>query len=230
MRALVVEHDPLSTPERVGDHLLTRGISLEPFVVVEDMENPAVSTEFPTTGDHDLVVLMGAPWSVYEERCQGWVRPELEFIRSTVASGTPILGVCFGAQALSAAMGGAVQQSAVAEYGWGVIESSSPWIPSGPWFQFHHDSFTLPHGAVELGRNDSGIQAYRLGRGLAVQFHPEMTADLLASWCEAGGDRELIEAGLDPNDVIEETKLKSEESQPALERMLDWFLDEIAPS
>ncbi|MGA7097019.1 MAG: gamma-glutamyl-gamma-aminobutyrate hydrolase family protein [Acidimicrobiia bacterium] len=230
MQALVVEHDPLSTPERVGDHLLTRGISLDPFVVVEDMENPAVSAEFPEAGRHDLVVLMGAPWSIYEKRCQGWVQPELEFIRSTVDSGTPILGICFGAQALSAAMGGTVEQSAVAEYGWGPVYSSSTWIPSGPWFQFHHDSFTLPPGAVELARNDAGIQAYRLGRGLGVQFHPEMTADLLASWCEAGGDRELIEAGLDPNQVIEETKLRSEESQPALGRMLDWFLDEIAPS
>jgi hypothetical protein len=28
--------------------------------------------------------------------------------------------------------------------------------------------------------------------------------------------------------VIEETKLRSEESQPALERMLDWYLEEIA--
>lgn len=196
--------------------------------MVEDMDNPAVTATFPEPAAHDLVVLMGAPWSVYEERCQGWVQPELAYIRDSLEANVPILGICFGAQAMSAAMGGTVRESTIPEYGWGVIDSTVPQISPGPWFQFHHDSFTLPVGAVELATNISGAQAYQLGRSLAVQFHPEMTADLLASWCEAGGEQELIDAGRDPNQVIEETKLRSEESQPALERMLDWYLEEIA--
>lgn len=199
----------------------------EPFVVVEDIDNPEVTATFPENGRHDLVVLMGAPWSVYDPKIRGWVGPELDFIRSQVAVGVPVLGICFGAQAMSTAFGGKVTQSSWPEYGWGTIQSSVDEIANGPWFQYHHDEFTLPDGAIELARNESGIQAFSAGRSLAVQFHPEMTAGLIASWCEVGGDHELIAAGVDPDQLIEESHRQAEESQPALERMLDWWLDEI---
>ena len=105
VRTLVVEHDPLSTPERVGAHLEKRGATLVPFVVVEDIRDPAVTATFPDD-PYDLVVLMGSPWSVYEDRVQGWLGPELDFIRSRLGAGVPMLGICFGAQAMSAALGG----------------------------------------------------------------------------------------------------------------------------
>jgi GMP synthase-like glutamine amidotransferase len=228
MRALVIEHDPLSTPDRVGEHLERRGARLEPFVVVEDIDHPEVNVEFPENGQHDLVVLMGSPWSVYEDRLQGWVGPELDFIRRQASFGVPILGICFGAQAMSAAMGGRVTRATRPEYGWVSIDSTVEEISGGPWFQYHHDEFTLPPGAIELARNASGLQAFRSGRNLAVQFHPEMTAGLIASWCEVDGGEEMVDVGIDPDVVIEESRLLEKTTQPSLERMLDWFLDEIA--
>lgn len=228
MRTLVVEHDPLSTPERVGAHLEKRGAKLESFVVVQDIADPAVTATFPDD-PYDLVVLMGSPWSVYEERVQGWVRPELDFVRSRLAAGVPMLGICFGAQTMSAALGGKVSHAARPEYGWTEVGSATEHIADGPWFQFHHDEFTVPPGGVELARNESGVQSFLTGRGLAVQFHPEMSADLLASWCRVeGGAEELVEAGRDPDDLIEESRLREIESQPGLERLLDWFVDEVA--
>lgn len=228
MRTLVVEHDPLSTPERVGAHLEKRGAILEPFVVVEDIHDPEVTATFPDE-TYELVVLMGSPWSVYEDRVQGWLGPELELIRKSLVTGVPMLGICFGAQAMSAALGGSVSHAVRPEYGWTRVRSNTEHIAEGPWFQFHHDELTVPPGAVELARNESGVQSFRFGRGLAVQFHPEMTGDLLASWCRVeGGAEELIDAGLDPDELIEESRLREIESQPGLERMLDWFLDEVA--
>jgi GMP synthase-like glutamine amidotransferase len=228
VRTLVVEHDPLSTPERVGEHLERRGARLEPFVVVEDIADPSVGNPFPNDG-YDLVVLMGSPWSIYEDRVQGWVQPELSFVRERIESGKPLLGICFGAQAMSAALGGSVGHAERPEYGWTSISSSIDVIASGPWFQFHHDEFTLPPDAIELARNDSGVQAFRTGRAFGTQFHPEMSGELLASWCEIpDGAKELVEAGHDPDRMIEESRLKAIESQPALERLLDWFLEEVA--
>lgn len=224
VKALIIEHDGLSRPERVGWHLEKRGFELEPFVVVEDLAMPNVTATFPD--DHyDLVVIMGAPWSVYEDRIQSWVAPELDLIRRHVDLGTPILGICFGAQAFSAAMGGYVARSARPEYGWHTISSSTPSISEGPWFQFHHDEFTLPPGAIPHAKNGAGVQVFEFGPSLCVQFHPEITADTLASWCAAGGDRDLIEHGVDPEALIEETRRQVPRSQPALETMIDWWLD-----
>jgi hypothetical protein len=55
-----------------------------------------------------------------------------------------------------------------------------------------------------------------------------MTAGLIASWREVDGAAEMVDAGIDPDLVIEESRLLEQTTQPALERMLDWFLDEIA--
>jgi GMP synthase-like glutamine amidotransferase len=230
VRTLVVEHDPLSTPERVGAHLEKRGATLVPFVVVEDIRDPAVTATFPDD-PYDLVVLMGSPWSVYEDRLEGWLAPELDFIRSRLRAGVPMLGICFGAQAMSAALGGSVSHAARPEYGWTDVGSVTEQMANGPWFQFHHDEFTVPEGATELARNASGVQSFRSGRGLAVQFHPEMSGDLLASWCRVeGGAEELVDAGQDPDRLIEESRYREVESQPGLERLLDWFLDDVAGS
>jgi len=227
VRALVICHDRLSTPERVGDHLESRGVSLVPLVVVEDIDDPEVTVGFRESEGHDLIVVMGAPWSAYDPRLQGWVGPEVEFVRHHLDRGTPILGICFGAQIMSTSLGGTVSPAARPEYGWGTIEPDDPAIAPGPWFQYHGDQFTLPEGAVRLAQNDSGIQAFSFGRSLAVQFHPEVTPALLESWFSVGGDRKLIESGIDPDGLIEETAVLARESQPALERMVDWWLEDL---
>ena len=38
----------------------------------------------------------------------------------------------------------------------------------------------------------------------------------------------MVEAGLEIDQVVEESRALEVETQPALESMLDWFLDEIA--
>jgi GMP synthase-like glutamine amidotransferase len=225
VRALIIEHDRLSTPERVGEHLESRGIDLEPFVVVDDIADPEVTVAFPDRDGYDLVVVMGAPWSAYDPRLRGWVSPEVEFLRHHLDRGTPTLGICFGAQITSICLGGSVSPASRPEYGWGTIESDEPAIASGPWFQYHGDEFTLPAGATPLAHNESGLQAFSFGRSLAVQFHPEVTAPLLESWCAVGGDRKLIESGVDPDELIEETSRLAEVTQVAMERMLDWWLE-----
>jgi GMP synthase-like glutamine amidotransferase len=126
---------------------------------------------------------------------------------------------------MSTSLGGTVSRSSRPEYGWTEIESDEPAIAAGPWFQYHADEFTLPAGAAPLARNASGLQAFSHGRSLAVQFHPEVTPALIESWNEAGGDRKLTEVGIDPVALVEEVDRLAHVTQPALERMLDWWLD-----
>ena len=107
----------------------------------------------------------------------------IEWLRTADAVALPVLGICFGAQALAAALGGCVLRNAQPEVGWVTVESNdAEHVPSGPWLAWHEDGFTLPPLAYELARNAFGVQAFCHCRHLAVQFHPEVTPAIVDAW------------------------------------------------
>jgi GMP synthase (glutamine-hydrolysing) len=119
-------------------------------------------------------ILSGGPRSVYEEGA-----PYIQkFIFKT---GLPILGICYGMQALTYALGGQVDASAQREYGPAEIE---PTIPdtmldaiSKVWMS-HGDRITkLPAGFIALARTGNSPLA-AMGdmqrKYFGVQFHPEV--------------------------------------------------------
>ncbi len=232
MRALIVAHDHVSPPGDLGERLRERGYEVEEHVVVpvEHHARPGVPARFPAFADHDVVVLMGAPWSVYdEERVGSWVAPELDEIRSARESGTPVLGICFGGQLLAAAHGGAVVLAERPEVGWWDVESRrDEVVPSGPWFQWHLDRWDLPPGAEELASNAQASQAFTLGRHLAVQFHPELTGAMLRGWIDNGGGALLRARGIDVPRLVAETEAVAVRSRGRVRALVDGFLDHVA--
>ena len=46
-----------------------------------------------------------------------------------------------------------------------------------------------PPGAREIARTKDAIQAFRYGRHLGVQFHPESTVDIVAGWARKDAER-----------------------------------------
>jgi len=111
-----------------------------------------------------------------------WVPGEVEALRRAVAHDVPVLGLCFGGQALALALGGSVHRSPAPEIGWVAVASTDPEIPSGPYGQFHYESFSVPPGAHEVARSPGGPAAFRQGPHLGVQFHPEVTHAQLSEW------------------------------------------------
>ena len=119
-------------------------------------------------------ILSGGPRSVYEENA-----PYIQdFIFQT---GLPILGICYGMQALTHALGGQVDPSAQREYGHAEIEPllSAPLLfnLSKVWMS-HGDRITrLPEGFRALARSGSSPFA-AMGdldrKYFGVQFHPEV--------------------------------------------------------
>jgi len=119
-------------------------------------------------------ILSGGPKSVYEEGA-----PYIQdFIFKT---GLPILGICYGMQALTHALGGQVDPSASREYGQAEIEPllSTPLLSniSLVWMS-HGDRITrLPAGFIPLARSGSSPYA-AMGdmqrKYFGVQFHPEV--------------------------------------------------------
>lgn len=227
MQALVIQPDEEELPGLVGAALRQRGFSLDTYVIQPDLHRPEGSTDFPPLGSHDLIVITGSPWSVYDEPIAAWVEPLLDHLRDAVARDVPLLGICFGAQAMSAALGGVVTKGVASEFGWYSIDSNEPAL-CGPWFEFHQDVFTVPEGATELGRTEMGPQAFSVGRSLAVQFHPEIDSEQLLRWYESGEEGRLQHAGFDTVAALEQTRHLESDARHRVGLLVDWFLTGVA--
>jgi len=119
-------------------------------------------------------ILSGGPKSVYEEGA-----PYIQ--KYIFDSGLPILGICYGMQALTHALGGQVDSSAQREYGPAEIQPLIPGtmldVLSQVWMS-HGDRITkMPPGFVALAKSGNSPFA-AIGdfqrKYFGVQFHPEV--------------------------------------------------------
>ncbi|MEX2161128.1 MAG: glutamine-hydrolyzing GMP synthase [Anaerolineales bacterium] len=122
----------------------------------------------------DGFVLSGGPASVYEPGA-----PQLaEYV---LRSGKPILGICYGMQALTHALGGKVAASTRREFGSAKIHSlvSNPLLNGGqPVWMSHGDRIVQPPaGFVPIASSDNAPVAAMADldkKRFGVQFHPEV--------------------------------------------------------
>jgi len=137
------------------------------------------------------LVLMGGNMSVHDPL--PWIAEELELVRRAHRAGVPVLGICFGAQLLSRALGGAVRPNPQGmEVGWHGLRRVSGcrgdgWLEGLPapgiGFHWHRESFTPPPGSTALLENACpSTQAFALGGHLGLQFHLEMTEQMVHAW------------------------------------------------
>jgi len=228
MRALHVHHDANSRPGLVAEVLADRGIDAVAHQVCAT-SGPQGSPRFPDPAGFDLVVLYGSSWSVDDDRVAHWVRPELDFVRTADAVGVPVLGLCFGGQLLSSALGGTVGRTAHSEIGWMTVDpvpapGPGPVIEPGPWLQWHFDAFTVPPGATELARSAAGPQAFRLRRNLGLQFHPEADRAVLEAWI-VDDQADLEAAGLPAEVILADADRFRPEARARADRIVAGVLD-----
>jgi GMP synthase-like glutamine amidotransferase len=128
-----------------------------------------------------------------------WVAAEIDLLREAIEAEIPVLGVCFGGQALSIALGGAVTPAAKPQIGWFELAERVGEVPPGPWFHWHYEQLSVPPGGEPLAHSEAGPAAFRHGRHLGLQFHPEVTLEVIASW--ARSEAELEKLGVDPQEL-----------------------------
>lgn len=222
MRALVIGHDHVAGIEHLGDELAGRGFELSWWQVVPEhrFADPDVAVEFPDVTGWDLVVTLGAPWP--RELIAGWAEREVAFLADLRSEGAAVLGICFGAQLLAESLGAPTVALPAPRIGWRPVASWSSAVAAGPWFQWHADQLTAPVGAEVLASSLDGVEAFRSGRCVGVQFHPEMTPRLLERWLSLPGGPP---AGLD----LDELRAQTIRHTPRAVRATRQLLDLVAP-
>ncbi|GAA4517571.1 MULTISPECIES: type 1 glutamine amidotransferase [Nonomuraea] len=162
-----------------------------------DVVRPYLGEEIPERAADGLIVLGGEAAAWEDERCP-WQPATRALLRRAVEDGTPTLAVCLGAQLLTMACGGTVERGGDGLEAGACEVVALPAAAADPLLagvgravavQYHRDAMTrLPDGAVPLMTGDRyPNQAYRLGEAWAVQFHPEATPDIFASWTAGTG-------------------------------------------
>jgi GMP synthase-like glutamine amidotransferase len=196
VRILVLEHESDAPACLLDDWAQSRGHELD-VVAVPELQR------WPMVAGLDAIVALGSDRSVHASP-NPWIAREIEFLAAAHQRAVPILGICFGGQAVSKALGGNVGPAACPEMTWREIESADPeLITAGPWLLWHEDQFTLPPGARLLAGSESETIAFEFGTSIGLQFHPEADAQRAAVWLEGARSR-LASRGVD------ETKLDRE--------------------
>lgn len=160
---------------------------------------------FPDPSGLDAILITGSAAGVYDDFA--WLEPLRAFIRGAYAANTPMLGFCFGHQIMADALGGDVRKS---EKGWGLGRHTYE-VKSRPGFLAtdlpalsiacsHQDQVIVPPREAEvfLGSAftpNAGL-AYRNGRALSLQPHPEFLDDYTLALAE-------LRRGKAPDEVVD---------------------------
>lgn len=141
------------------------------------------------------LIVLGGPMSAAETVQYPFLAHEVRYLRRMMALNKPILGICLGAQLMARALGARTYRNHAKEIGWHEVEllpaaQSDPLFGGAvgplPVFQWHGDTFDLPLGVEHLARSPlCEHQAFRFGNAWAVQFHAEITAEIIAQWLTA---------------------------------------------
>jgi GMP synthase-like glutamine amidotransferase len=198
VRILILEHDADAPACLLAQWAHDRGHDIEVLV-------PQDLLSWPQPSDADAIVSLGSEHSALDAS-QRWIREEIDFLAAAQSASVPILGICFGGQALAAALGGAVSRAPRAEVTWRPIETRAPdLITAGPWPFWHEDRFDLPPGARLLAGSETEVVAFIDGASIAVQFHPEADAAVMRGWIEEGRTK-LRAYGVDETELEREVQ------------------------
>jgi len=178
--------------------------------------------------EYGWVVALGASDSATQTE-PAWVPDEIEFLRRAADADVPVLGICFGGQALSVALGGEISPADPMSVGWFEIETTEPeLVPRGPWLHFNYETFSIPDGATQIARSPRGPGAFRIGPHIGLQFHPEVTPAIVEEWAESEAAK-LAELGVEREDLRAQGERHADAAAKEAVRLFDaWRL--LAPT
>jgi len=147
---------------------------------------------------YDAALIFGGAMHADQDAWHPWLREETTWLQEALARQTPLLGICLGVQLLARAAGAVVRPLPEPEIGWYDVELTDAGVDDPvagalprrfDAFQWHHYTYEIPAGAVELARSPACTQGFRLGDACwGVQFHPEVTRIQVEGWVANADD------------------------------------------
>ena len=157
----------------------------------------------PSLDDFDWLIVMGGPMSVHDTDACSWLIDEKDFIRRTIESGKPVLGICLGAQIIADVLGAKVSPGREKEVGWfpvekldGFTESFGNIFPDKvDVFHWHGETFDIPQGSIPVAssaicKNQGFVYHDKI---IGLQFHLEATVESVQGLIDNCSD-EIVEA------------------------------------
>ena len=139
----------------------------------------------------DAAIVLGGGMHPDQEDEHPWLRAEKRWLAGLLGAGTPVLGVCLGAELLGEAAGTPARRMEAPDVGWHEVTLTSegrkdPVVGGLPErfaaFEWHSFETPLPRDATALALGGGRIAGFRLGRAWGVQFHAEITREMLGDW------------------------------------------------
>ncbi|MGE5714989.1 MAG: type 1 glutamine amidotransferase, partial [Betaproteobacteria bacterium] len=176
-----------------------------------------------------------------------WIADEIAFLRDADARGIPVIGHCLGGQLLARALGGKVTRASHLEMGWAPVAVDDAalareWLGEGSdaveLFHWHGDTFEIPPGGRRfLTGPHCANQAFVVQRPgydhVGMQFHIEMTPELVRSWtadpmAAREYEREMARLGgpavQSPQEMVEALEQRAARMQQVAAHLYDRWL------
>lgn len=231
MRVLSIVHQADAGPGVFAEVARERGCEL---VEWRPPEGPAPDDALD---GYAGVLVLGASANPDEEAARPWLHDERELLGELLEREVPTLAVCLGAELLAEVAGGTARRMAEPQIGWyeialtdradgdPVLGSMPPRFPS---FQWHSYACELPPGTTPLAGRRGQLDAFRVREAWGLQFHPEVTSEIVAGWlADYRSDEAAVAAGFDPAPVEAETPARIGPANEAGAGIFGAFLDYV---
>lgn len=226
----VFGHDACGGMGYLGTYLDQRNISYE---IVHINRGELVP---PDTQDVSGLIFLGSTHSV--NAGYAWIADEIALIQRAAQAGLPVMGICFGGQLISKALGGNVSQAPGMQVGWYRIDVTKeatavigPTLPTSfEVFEWHEETFSIPPGGIPLFHGDCiKNQGFLHGQCLALQFHLEITAnkikDCLAHHAE--DLRNTSDCVQDTEEMLEGLTHRLDQLDAVADALFGWWLNAV---
>lgn len=180
----IFKHVACEGPGYLGTFLERHNIPFEVICIDEGVTVPKA------LDDVSGLIFMGGSMNVTDPL--QWVSEEKDLIRNAINKNIPVMGNCLGAQLMAAALYGTITHDENMEIGWHKVEADvnnadNEWLKDLPDnfipFHWHADTFSIPEEATVLFHSKCRMnQAFTIKNSIALQFHLEMTTEMVEEW------------------------------------------------